>query len=370
MKRWAVSGIGVLAVAAAAAFTFNGDDPDAAPGPTDNAVAAVEAAASPVGSQPVGTLTAEPTADVDPEGLVLSAPRQARQGATVTFGANWTTDDGRGVSGDVELQRVEGTKWSTVATITTDAGVGSTDAEVPTSGIYRLAYGGAGDLPAEVSADITITAGALMPSKVTATAAEADEGVVAVTSTWTTDAGVPIVGELALQEAQDGEWTTVSTVTTGEDGTAAAELTVSETTQFRVSYAGGSRFAAVSGAEELLTGDDVRAIPVSACSTDHEIDGLARGEGCHFTPVRSGTFVVGHDYLDNAWWNALPEGDMVELTGELTGIYEVVDRVIAPGRGAALGSASNWTCGDDCDVILQTCQGSNTGFTWLRRVET
>jgi hypothetical protein len=134
-----------------------------------------------------------------------------------------------------------------------------------------------------------------------------------------------------------------------------------------VSYAGGSRFVAAVSDEIVVVGDDVRTVPVSSCSTDGEIDRLDRGAGCHYTPVTAGTFVVAHDYLDNAWWNAMPMNSYVELSGELAGVYEVVDRVIAPGRGSALGSASNWACGDDCDVILQTCQGKNTGFTWLRR---
>jgi hypothetical protein len=190
-----------------------------------------------------------------------------------------------------------------------------------------------------------------------------------ITATWTTKGGVAIIGELELQQLVDGDWEGVSTLTTAADSTAEAEVDASVGDRFRFVYEGGSRFDAVESDDAVVIGEDVRTIPVTTCQNGTDIDNLPYGAACHYEPVSVDTFVVAHDYLGNAWWNAMPMGTIVELEGRKAGVYEVVDRTIAPGRGSALGAASNWACGDACDVILQTCQGSNTGFTWLRKID-
>lgn len=370
MKRWALSGLGVVAVAGAAVFAFNGDD-DSEPPPSGSA--SLEVPAAPAGTQPVEALTAEPQINAETPSLLGAVPADSVPGGEVTFQGTWATPDGHDVSGEVEIQRIDGRDWTSVATMTADDGVGTAQLEVPEAGIYRLAYGGSAELEAMSSPELVIAGPELMPSLITITAAPGDddaEGAVDITGTWTTDGGVPIIGELQVQAAQDGEWVAVGSVRTGGEGTGAVTLEVGDAARLRVAYPGGSRFAEVASTETLALGGDVRTIPVTTCTSDHDIDVLPRGAGCHYTPVDESVFVVGHDYLDNAWWNAVAIGGYVQLEGEQAGVYEVVDRVIAPGRGSELSPPSRWACGDECDVILQTCQGSNTGFTWLRRVET
>ncbi|TDE10348.1 hypothetical protein [Jiangella asiatica] len=370
MKYRVTAGAGVVALAGAAVFAIvgatDGDDTSTESGGSTDA--GVQVAASPVEEQVAGPIDAEPDADPAAGPLTLSAPAEARPGSSVTFGVRWTTPDGDPVSGEVDLQRIEGNAWTTVTTVPVESGTGGVDVEVPSSGIYRLAYGGGPELEAVTSTELVVTAGEPMVSRLTATAESDGEGSVGVTAAWTTDGGVPIVGGLELQQADGEEWVPLATAVTGPEGTAVAEAAAEETTRFRFSYAGGSRFGAVVSEDALALGEDVRTIPVELCDDDVDIDNLANGVGCHYTPVTSGNFVVAHDYLGNSWWNSIPVSSYVELEGEFAGLYEVVDRVIAQGRGSALGSASNWTCGDSCDVVLQTCQGSNTGFTWLRRV--
>jgi hypothetical protein len=369
MKYRAMAVVGVLALIVAAVFAVlsatSDDDPTASGGPD---ATIVQAAASPAPEQVAAAIAAEPPAAADDLPLVLTAPAEARPGAAITFGASWITPSGEAVSGEVDLQRIEGNSWVTVTTVPVENGAGDVEVQVQSSGIYRLAYGGGPEVEAVASHEIVITAGSPLASRITATAERSDDGV-GVTAAWTTEGGVPIVGEIGLEQQADGEeWAALSALTTTAEGTAVAEATAEHTTRFRFSYAGGSRFGAVVSEEAIALGEDVRTIPVETCDDDVDIDNLGNGVGCHYTPVESGTFVVAHDYLGNSWWNSIPEGTFVQMEGEFTGLYEVVDRVIAQGRGSALGSASNWTCGDECDIVLQTCQGSNTGFTWLRQV--
>lgn len=370
MKRWTLTGAGLLVVVAAAAFTFSGggSEDDSPPSPP----AALVVPPAQVGEQPAGPIAAEePMAE--PEGdLVLAAPAGTRAGASTAFAATWSSEAGDDVTGEVELQRIEGKSWTTVSTLATEAGVGTAHVEVPSSGLYRLAYGGSEKLSAVSSPEVMVTAGELMPSQVTITVTPGDDGTADVAAAWTTgdEVGVPIVGDLVVQAAQGEEWAPLAVLTTAEDGTGRATVEVHETARLRVAYDGGARFAAVASAETLALGDDVRTVPVTTCDDEGDIDRLAYGSGCRYLPVEeSGTFVVGHDFYDNAWWNSAPKGTYIQLSGENAGLYEVVDRVFAPGRGKELGSASNWACGDECDVILQTCKGARTGFTWLRRVD-
>lgn len=372
MKYRVTAVVGVLALLVAAVFAIlqaaDGEEPTASGGSDSDAVI-VQVAASPAPEQVAGAIAAEPPAEPEALPLTLAAPADARPGSSVTFGVTWNAPTGEPVSGDVDLQRIEGNSWATITTVPVENGSGSVDVQVRSSGIYRLAYGGGPEVDAVASHEIVVTAGTPLVSRITATAEKSDDGV-GVTAAWTTDGGVPIVGEIGLEQQADGAaWAPVSAVTTTAEGTAVADATAEHTTKFRFSYPGGSRFGAVTSEEALALGEDVRTIPVETCDDDVDIDNLGNGVGCHYRPVESGTFVVAHDYLGNSWWNSIPEGTFVQLEGEFAGLYEVVDRVIAQGRGSALGSASNWTCGDECDIILQTCQGSNTGFTWLRQVE-
>lgn len=368
--------MGVIAVAAVAgAIVLTGDDPDGVDA-ADGDSSTVRAAVVPAAAEAVRVLDADPRPDpAHRTWLDLSLPETTSPGVPVTGEITWTTPAGEPITGQVDLQRVDGAEWVTVDTVAVDAGSGTVDLDVDGTAIYRAAYGGTADLDATSSIDVTVRAGALLPSTVGVSAAPAEGDGFEVTASWATTDSVAIRGTLEVQQEVDGAWSTVGEITTGDTGAGSVVVPADDTdtdtgdaASFRLAYPGGHRFAEITSEPAVAIGDDVRAIPVSACSTDREIDVLARGAGCHFTPVQSGTFVVGHDYLDNAWWNAMPMGTVVELEGEQAGVYEVVERVMAPGRGAALGPASDWTCGDDCDVILQTCQGSDTGFTWLRRV--
>jgi hypothetical protein len=370
MRRGTLLTGGLVALAAAGVLAFANADGE--PGQGTGLVAAREtpgAPAVPVPAQPAAAIAADPSAAGRPAAgeMTLAAPEVVQPGDAARFEAVWRTADGVAVDGELSLQTIEGNAWTTVSAVRTRDGSGQAELPVAASGVYRIAYGGNAEYPADASAEVVVLAAEPLGSRLTVTAAPAEDGTVTVSGAWTTVGGVPIIGDLEVQLRQGGQWVTMATVTTGPDGTAVAD--VGEATgSYRIAYPGGARFAPAASDETLVLSDDVRTIPVSTCSTDHEIDVLSRGEGCHFTPVEVATFVVGHDYLGNAWWNAMPIGSVVELTGHQSGVFEVVDRVIAPGRGSALGSASNWTCDDRCDVILQTCQGKNTGFTWLRRV--
>lgn len=371
MRSRLLAGGGAVVVAAAVAMALiagsNGgsshDDPPAPPKVSGGAEPVV-VPASPREPEAVNALAAEPK---DGGELSLIIPEEINGWDEVPFSASWTMS-GSNVQGVVDVQRVAGEKWKTVDEIELGADGGSTEVEVRNSGIYRLAYGGSAEVDAVVSNEVTVVVDDLLPSRITATATPVDDDTAEVTATWTTEAGVAITGDLRLQEHRDGKWKTVETVTTSRDSTATVEVEAETGAKFRFAYPGGSRFAAVKSDAALVLDEDVSAISVTTCTTSTDIDNLAYGAACHYTPVESGTFVVAHDYLGNAWWNAMPMGTVVELQGEQGGVYEVVDRIIAPGRGSALGPASNWTCGDECDVILQTCQGANTGFTWLRQV--
>ncbi len=183
-----------------------------------------------------------------------------------------------------------------------------------------------------------------------------------------------------LEELSAGRWYSSSrsasapssssrgTLTTSATGAATTTVTPTTSTAYRAVYPGGTRYLPVSSSNVTVTAIEAATIPVGSCATQADVDALPHGVGCHYTSVDAGVYVVGHDFLGNAWWNELPMQSYVQLTGERAGLYEVVDRVIAPGRASQLGPAEQWTCGDRCDVILQTCLGENTGFTWLRRV--
>ncbi|NEE00311.1 hypothetical protein [Phytoactinopolyspora halotolerans] len=371
-----LAGTGAAALAAGSAFFLLGG----ADGSSDENVSArgkvvatgvslpLTVPPSPAESENVEALQAEAQPPSDELELVLSAPEKASDWDAVPFEASWHVAEGGPVNGPVDLQRVEGESWESVTELNLADGEGTADVKVDETGIYRLAYGGSEAVDQAASNDVTVVSGDLLQSRITATASPIDDETAEVIATWTTPAGVAIMGDLELQRRTDDMWETVETVTTGSDSTAEVEVEAEVGTKFRFVYSGGNRFDEVKSDVAIVLGEDVETIPVSTCSTGVEIDNLAYGAACHYTPVGVGTFVVAHDYLGNAWWNAMPMGTMVELEGEQAGLYEVVNREIAPGRGSALGPASNWTCGDECDVILQTCQGSNTGFTWLRKV--
>lgn len=366
--------IGVAAVLAAGAggvVLMTNDDDSRGVGPPVDRPAVVQAEVIPAAAEAVMVLDAEPAETGPRTWLDLDLPEAAEPSTTITGDITWTTPSGTPITGQVAVQRVDGAEWATVAEVPVDNGSGTVDLDVEGTAIYRVVYAGSADVGAAQSDEMTVRAGDLLSSTLAVAATPVDDTGYEITASWATDDSIAVRGTVAVEQEVDGEWAPVGEVDTGETGSgstiiAAEELDVAAT--FRLVYPGGSRFAAITSEPATAYGDDIRTIPVSTCSTDHEIDVLPRGAGCHFTPVTSGTFVVGHDYLDNSWWNAVPMGTAIELEGANAGIYEVVDRVIAPGRGAALGSASNWTCGDACDVILQTCQGSDTGFTWLRRV--
>jgi hypothetical protein len=321
-------------------------------------------------AQPPAGDPAAPAAPAPTE-LYLTAPGLTDPGATEVFTATWIDSAGYGVDGVVLLQRAEGDTWATVAELTTSVGRASTSVTVAASAIYRLAYPGSDALAPQVSDEAAVIAEVRMESALTLTAAPAQVaagGASVLTVGWHNTGAVPIIGDIVVEALSDGAWTAVATVTTGSDGAASATVTPAVTTAYRAAYPGGTRYLPVTSADVTVTAVSAATIPVRSCADQAAVDALPHGVGCHYTSVDAGVFVVGHDFLGNAWWNELAMGAYVQLTGEQAGLYEVVDRVIAPGRAAELGPAEQWTCGDRCDVVLQTCIGANTGFTWLRRV--
>ncbi|TDE01822.1 Ig-like domain-containing protein [Jiangella asiatica] len=350
------------------------DAVDGAPGeqrPSAAPTAAPAPAATP--GEPAGTPSspAQPPAPRTSQ-LYLTAPGLTDPGTTEMFTATWVDAEGYGLDGVVELQRAEGATWVPVAELTTEVGRASTSVTVAASAVYRLAFRGSDELDPQVSAEVAVIAETRLESAVTVTATPQSVpagDAVDVAVTWRNADDVPIIGDLQVQELRDGSWVTVTTVTTGSDGVAATAVTPPATREYRAVYPGGTRYLPVTSDPVTVTAIAAATIPVSRCATQADVDALLPGVGCHYTSVSAGVFVVGHDYHGNAWWNELPMGAYVELTGEQAGLYEVVDRVIAPGRAGELGPASQWTCGERCDVILQTCVGDNTGFTWLRRLD-
>ncbi len=367
MKSRITAGAGMALVAAAGVFVFVGATSDSGESDGESS-GGVVAPSAPADEAKATLVHAEPGGEDDQRDLVLNAPAEVEPGQEATFGGTWRTDEGEGISGEADLQRLDGKTWTTVTSISFDDGSGEADVTVESSGLYRLAYGGSDEVEAATSTDLAVHAGEPLKSRLTTTVESTDDDAVEVTAAWTTEGGVPIAGDLGLQQAADDEWEDVSNAVTGAEGTAVAEVDAGETSEFRFTYTGGSRFGEVASDAAVALGDDVQTIPVEVCEDAADVDALDHGVGCHYKPVSSGTFVSAHDYLGNAWWNSIPIGNYVELTGEFAGLYEVVDREIAPGRGAALGPASDWACGDACDIVLQTCQGKNTGFTWLSKV--
>lgn len=371
VRVWTVLGVAAVVAAGGAGVIFMaGDDDPREVRNADRAAAVVQAAMAPAAAEAVTVLDADPEDVGSRTWLDLDLPATAEPSTQITAAVAWTTATGTPITGQVDVQQVTGAEWSTVADVAVDNGSGTVDLDIDGTSIYRVVYGGSDDVGAAMSDEVTVQAGDLLPSTLAVATTPVDEGY-EVTASWATEDAIAIRGTLEVQQKIDDRWSPVGEIATGDTGTGTVMIPADDpdgATTMRLSYPGGPRFAAITSESALTVGDDIRTIPVTPCSTDHEIDVLARGAGCHFTPVSVGTFVVAHDYLGNAWWNEVPMGTVVELDGELAGVYEVIDRVMAPGRGAALGSAANWACGEECDVILQTCKGSNTGFTWLSRI--
>ncbi|MBB5790555.1 hypothetical protein [Jiangella mangrovi] len=346
-------------------------DPDPSAPPPDGPVPGEpQPTASSPGTPPAPPPASDPAAPAPTE-LYLTAPGLTDPGATEVFTATWIDSAGYGVDGVVLLQRAEGDTWVPVAELTTSVGRASTSVTVAASAIYRLVYPGSDALAPQVSDEVAVIAETRMESALTLTAAPArvvTGGPAVLTVGWHNTDAVPIIGDIVVEALADGAWTAVATVTTGSDGAAATTVTPTVSTAYRAVYPGGTRYLPVTSADVTVSAVSAATIPVRSCANQADVDALPHGVGCHYTSVDAGVFVVGHDFQGNAWWNELAMGAYVQLTGEQAGLYEVVDRVIAPGRAAELGPAEQWTCGDRCDVILQTCIDANTGFTWLRRV--
>src|SRR5699024_3257715 len=119
-------------------------------------------------------------ADPDPEAgprtwLDLALPESAEPSSTVTGEVSWTTGSGTPISGDVDLQRIEGAEWVTIDTVPVESGSGTVDVEVAATSIYRAVYAGSEDVNATQSTDVTVQAGDLMPSTLAASARLTDD---------------------------------------------------------------------------------------------------------------------------------------------------------------------------------------------------
>src|SRR5699024_7109326 len=109
--------IGVAAVLAAGAggvyvMVDDGDEPGANQAAVDSSPAAVEAVAVSAPAEAVEVLDADPDPEAGPRTwLDLALPESAEPSSTVTGEVSWTTGSGTPISGDVDLQRIEGAEW-------------------------------------------------------------------------------------------------------------------------------------------------------------------------------------------------------------------------------------------------------------------
>lgn len=78
----------------------------------------------------------------------------------------------------------------------------------------------------------------------------------------------------------------------------------------------------------------------------------------------NGKYLAGHNYMGYQWLPRVAEGTTVRVTtGPLTGTYRVYGHLRLTRQG---GSFPN-TAG--ADLVMQSCEGSGTGFSLARRIK-
>jgi hypothetical protein len=78
----------------------------------------------------------------------------------------------------------------------------------------------------------------------------------------------------------------------------------------------------------------------------------------------AGNILAGHNYMGYQWLSRVPVGRMVRvISGPLAGTYEVYGHLTINRQGGTIPSFAG-----SPDLVLQSCEGSGTGFSLLRRV--
>lgn len=73
--------------------------------------------------------------------------------------------------------------------------------------------------------------------------------------------------------------------------------------------------------------------------------------------------IAGHDYMGYAWLNSVPTGTIVEVQGgPASGTYRVYDHMSLGRQGGDMPRFNG------ADLVLQSCQGSGTGFSLLEEL--
>ncbi|MFF1417572.1 hypothetical protein [Streptomyces sp. NPDC058280] len=77
----------------------------------------------------------------------------------------------------------------------------------------------------------------------------------------------------------------------------------------------------------------------------------------------SGRILAGHNYMGYQWLSRVPVGRTVRvISGPLAGTYRVYGHLKLSRQGGTIPSFGS------ADLVLQSCEGSGTGFSLLKRV--
>ncbi len=77
-----------------------------------------------------------------------------------------------------------------------------------------------------------------------------------------------------------------------------------------------------------------------------------------------GNILAGHNYMGYQWLSRVPVGRTVRvISGPLAGTYKVYGHLTIGRQGGSIPAFAG-----SPDLVLQTCEGSGTGFSLLRRV--
>ncbi|MFJ9213053.1 hypothetical protein [Streptomyces sp. NPDC102264] len=103
---------------------------------------------------------------------------------------------------------------------------------------------------------------------------------------------------------------------------------------------------------------DIRIVFYEDC-TGHAQQCIDDG---HLT-MYGGRILAGHAYMGYQWLSRVPVGRIVRvISGPLAGTYEVYSHLRLNRQGGAMPPFGG------AELVLQTCEGSGTGFSLLKRV--
>ena len=78
----------------------------------------------------------------------------------------------------------------------------------------------------------------------------------------------------------------------------------------------------------------------------------------------AGNILAGHNYMGYQWLSRVPVGKrVVVVSGPLAGAYRVYGHMRLNHQGGSIPSFGG------ASLVLQTCEGSGTGFSLLNRVQ-